>query len=135
MIILLIIDLLFDNVDGNLFSYFVLLISMVSAMPVTRIRQLLDTYSVIRPEYTWDVANADRSWDHSLDVSAAFAVPEMVELTCPLSFNKEGICTIWISSESRGGPQPLLKLVKKSFESLRSPPPPPPPGQILDPQL
>ena len=63
---------------------------MVSAMPVSRIRQLLGTDSVIRPEYKWDVGNADRSWDLTLDVSAVFALPELVELTCPLSFNKEG---------------------------------------------
>ena len=77
-----------DNVSTYFPSFS--LYSMVSAMPVSRIRQLLGTDSVIRPEYTWDVANADRSWDHTLDVSAAFAISEMVELTCPLSFNKEG---------------------------------------------
>ena len=63
---------------------------MVSAMPISRIRQLLGTDSVIRPEYKWDVRNVDRLWDLALDVSAVFAVPELVELVCPLSFNKEG---------------------------------------------
>ena len=63
---------------------------MVSAMPVSRTRQLLGTDSVIRPEYKWHADNASKTWDLTLDVSAVFAVSDMVEVICPLSFNKDG---------------------------------------------
>ncbi len=68
--------------------------SMVSAIPVSRIKHLLNLDSVIHADYAWDTANADRPWDYALDVTGALATQEMLELTCPLSFNKEGVYAI-----------------------------------------
>ena len=62
--------------------------SLISAVPIPRLKQLLSYSNVLRPEYQW--GTGDEPWDHTLEVTAAFCRPEILQLTCPLSLNKKG---------------------------------------------
>ncbi|XP_064636119.1 NADP-dependent oxidoreductase domain-containing protein 1-like [Lineus longissimus] len=65
-----------------------LVYSILAAVPIPRLKQLLGFQFVLRPDYQWDSENMDKPWDFSLDMSGTFARLDMVEHTCPLSFHK-----------------------------------------------
>jgi hypothetical protein len=64
--------------------------SIAAALPIARLKQLLEFQFVLRPEYHWDVENMDKPWDFTLDMSGMFARLDMVEHTCPFSLHKAG---------------------------------------------
>jgi hypothetical protein len=67
--------------------------SVVTAVPVSRLKRLLGTANVVRPEMEMEnVAAPQQSlkWDVSRGVGSAFELTDVVEMTCPLSENKSG---------------------------------------------
>jgi hypothetical protein len=61
--------------------------SVVSAVPIPRLKQLLAYSNILRPEFEW--GPDDQPWDHTLEVTAAFCRADILQLTCPLSLDKQ----------------------------------------------
>nr|XP_002731105.1 PREDICTED: NADP-dependent oxidoreductase domain-containing protein 1-like [Saccoglossus kowalevskii] len=62
--------------------------SFVSAVPITRLKQILRATHIIKPEIIWSLDNIDKPWNNSLSISTTLEDPISVDVTCPLSFNK-----------------------------------------------
>ncbi|XP_070576714.1 NADP-dependent oxidoreductase domain-containing protein 1-like [Ptychodera flava] len=63
--------------------------SFVSAVPIPRLRQILKTSHIIKPDITWKVDNVEKDWPTDSDINGTLENPNNVDITCPLSFNKE----------------------------------------------
>lgn len=63
--------------------------SCVAAVPITRLKQILHTTHIIKPEVVWSLDNVDKPWNCELSVNATLEDPVNINVTCPLSFNKE----------------------------------------------
>ena len=64
--------------------------SFVSAVSVPRLKQLLRYSNIIRPQMEWNEQNVDKPYNYTLEVTGAFAIPEIIEKTCPLKVKAEG---------------------------------------------
>ena len=64
-------------------------LSIVSATTLSRLQSLLGTSNILRPNITTVVQREGQQWDFSRDVCLALGMEDAVEMTCPLSFNKE----------------------------------------------
>lgn len=72
-----------STIAPTLFLY-----SFASTCSVKKLRQLLGTTNVVRPEYTMSEEQDGLSWDYSLNVQKALEDKEIVSLTCPLGREK-----------------------------------------------
>ena len=62
--------------------------SFASSCPVKKLRQLLGTANVVRPDYIMSEEQDIIPWDYSLNVQKALENKEIVSLTYPLSREK-----------------------------------------------
>ena len=62
--------------------------SFASSCPVKKLRQLLGTTNVVRPDYIMSEEQDTIPWDYSLNVQKALEIKEIVSLTYPLSREK-----------------------------------------------
>ena len=62
--------------------------SFASSCPVKKLRQLLGTTNVVRPDYIMSKEQDTIPWDYSLNVQKALEIKEIVSLTYPLSREK-----------------------------------------------
>ncbi|XP_078000954.1 NADP-dependent oxidoreductase domain-containing protein 1-like [Glandiceps talaboti] len=76
-----------EEIRGKISSHCVVY-SFVSAVPIPRLRQILKTTHIIKPEMTWSSDNVDKEWNLELDINSTLENPASVDATCPLSLNK-----------------------------------------------
>lgn len=77
-----------SSVPPTLFIY-----SFASSCSVKKLRQLLGTTNVVRPEYIMSEEGDSLPWDYSLNVQKALEDKETVASTCPLSKEKGVVTT------------------------------------------
>ena len=72
--------------------------SFVTAVGAERLRSLLRTSNIICPQLTTtkphDIVNGSTVWDLTAEVTAALAIPQVVEATCPLKEDSTGDWTL-----------------------------------------
>jgi hypothetical protein len=74
--------------------------SVVTAVPVSRLRRLLGTANVVRPEMETNVEpQQSLKWEVSKGIGPALEITDVVEATCPLGGSKSGngssTCEYW----------------------------------------
>lgn len=79
-----------EELSGKLPSK-TLVYSLVSGIPLVRLKQLLRHSNIIQPQYTWNDNNNEKPWDYHMEITGTFTNREMLEQTCPLCINKQGI--------------------------------------------
>ncbi|XP_060068461.1 NADP-dependent oxidoreductase domain-containing protein 1-like [Ylistrum balloti] len=62
--------------------------SFVSTYTPKRLKQLLGTSSVMKPEYSWSEESERNTWNCNINVNSALEDPEIVEKTCPIGYRK-----------------------------------------------
>jgi len=66
-----------------------IVLSIVSATSLSRLQGLLGTSNILRPDITTASQSGGQQYDFSRDVCSALGMQEIVEVMCPLSFNKQ----------------------------------------------
>ncbi|XP_013415154.1 NADP-dependent oxidoreductase domain-containing protein 1-like isoform X2 [Lingula anatina] len=76
-----------DEIKGLIPSQCVVY-SLVNAVPISRLKHLLGTTNILKPQFKWDLENGNLPWDYTLDINGAIETMSMMKKTCPLYQNK-----------------------------------------------
>ncbi|KAK2169669.1 hypothetical protein LSH36_8g13001 [Paralvinella palmiformis] len=70
--------------------------SLVSAVSIPRLKQLLGYNNIIHPEI--EFSEIEAPWDYTMDITGAFCKREILEQTCPITWKKQD-CVLWTSEK------------------------------------
>lgn len=74
-----------EHIPGHTILY-----SFVAAYSPQKLKQILQTNQILKPDLSWNKESEQNSWDCSENVNTALENPVTVEKTCPFGNLKSG---------------------------------------------
>ncbi|XP_063149761.1 NADP-dependent oxidoreductase domain-containing protein 1 [Candoia aspera] len=73
--------------------------SLVTAIPLTRLKQLISSCSILRPQYTFSDNSSFSMWEADRTVVEALKDPAVIQATCPCSSKREIVVNMkWLAA-------------------------------------
>jgi len=98
--------------------------SLVSAVSIPRLKQLLGYNNIIHPEI--EFSEIEAPWDYTMDITGAFCKREILEQTCPITWKKQGwlwlncmVSLYVIENYQKWRGDSLFQMVSPSFNSSK----------------